>query len=101
MFDKLNQIKQKMDEIKQRLDNITVEGEAEGGSVKVVVTANKKVKEIIFSEEIIKSGDREEIGELTVVAINRAMEKAENVSESEMKAASSGLFPDLSGLMGS
>lgn len=101
MFDKLNEIKQKMDEINQRLDNITVEGEAGNGSVKVTVTANKKIKEINISEELIKSGDREEIGELTVVALNRAFEQAENVSESEMKAASSGLFPDLPGVFGS
>ncbi len=99
MFDKLNAIKQKMDEIKQRLDNITVEGNAGDGGVKVMVTANKKVKEIIISDELIKSGDKEEIGELTVVALNRALEQAENVSESEMKAASAGLFPDLPGML--
>lgn len=101
MFDKLNQIKQKMDEIRQRLDNITVDGEAGDGSVKVTVTANRKVKEINISDDLIKRGDGEEIGELTVVALNRALEQAENVSESEMKAASAGLFPDLPGMFGS
>jgi nucleoid-associated protein EbfC len=100
MFEKLNEIKQKMDEIKQRLDNITVEGEAGDGAVKVVVTANKKIKEVIISDGLIKGGDKEEIGELTVVALNRALEQAENVSESEMKAASTGLFPDLPGMLG-
>ncbi|MGI8893040.1 MAG: YbaB/EbfC family nucleoid-associated protein [Bacteroidia bacterium] len=100
MFDKLNAIQQKMDEIKQRLDNITVEGEAGEGGVKVLVTANKKIKEVNISDQLIKTGDKEEIGELTVVALNRALEQAENVSESEMKAASAGLFPDLPGMLG-
>lgn len=100
MFEQLNAIKQKMDEIKQRLDNITVEGEAGEGAVKVLITANKKIKEVIFSDDLIKGGDKEEMGELTVLALNRALEQAENVSESEMKAASAGLFPDLPGMMG-
>lgn len=98
MFDKLFQAQQKAQEIKSRLDNISVSGEAEGGKVRVVATANKEVKEIHINDELFADADKEQIEDLLLVAINKAMQQAENVSQTEMAAASQDMLSGLGGL---
>ena len=98
MFDKLMQAQQKAEEIKARLDNISVFGEAEGGKIKVVATANKEVKEIKIDPDFLAGSDREEIEELLVVAVNKAMAQAESVSQTEMQAATQDMLGGLGGL---
>ncbi|MFD2555842.1 YbaB/EbfC family nucleoid-associated protein [Sphingobacterium tabacisoli] len=98
MFDKLFQAQQKAQEIKSRLDNISVSAEAEGGKVRVVATANKEIKEIVISEELFAEGDKEQIEDLLLVALNKALAQAENVSQTEMQAATQDMFGGLGGL---
>lgn len=98
MFDKLFQAQEKAQEIKARLDNISVFGEAEGGKVRIVASANKEIKEVIISEELFKEGDKEQLEDLLLVALNKALIQAENVSQTEMQAATQDMFGDLGGL---
>lgn len=98
MFDKLFQAQQKAQEIKARLDSISVFGEAEGGKIKVVATANKEVKEIKIDPDFLNSADRDELEELLVVAVNKTMAQAENVSQTEMQAATQDMLGGLGGL---
>jgi DNA-binding protein YbaB len=100
MFDKLMQAQQMAGDIKKRLDNISVSGSAEGGKITVVANANKAVKSIIIDADFYKDADREEIEELLVVAINKALEQADNVSQSEMAAATKDMFGGLGGMFG-
>ncbi|ERJ59544.1 YbaB/EbfC family nucleoid-associated protein [Sphingobacterium paucimobilis] len=98
MFDKLFQAQQKAQEIKSRLDNISVSAEAEGGKVRVVATANKEIKEIVISDQLFEEGDKEQIEDLLLVALNKALAQAENVSQTEMQAATQDMFGGLGGL---
>ncbi len=98
MFDKLMQAQQKAEEIKKRLDTITVLGEAEAGKIRVTATGNKKIQSIDIDEEFLKSAEKEELEELLTVAANKALEQAENVSQSEMQAATQDMLGGLGGL---
>ena len=97
MLNKLGDVKKKMDEIKQRLDLITVEGDSGNGVVKVILTANRKVKSISISDELLKIESKEELQDLLEIALNRALENAENISETEMKAAGKDFLPGFPG----
>ena len=97
MINKLGDVKKKIDEIKVKLDAITVEGDAGNGAVKVFVTANRKVKSIEIKDELLKVESKEELQELLETALNHALENAENVSESEMKAAGKDFLPGFPG----
>ncbi|SFT07953.1 YbaB/EbfC family nucleoid-associated protein [Sphingobacterium wenxiniae] len=98
MFDKLFQAQQKAEEVKKRLDNISVSGEAEGGKIKVVSSANKEIKEVMIDPEFFANADREEVEELLVVALNKALVQAESVSQTEMQAVSQDMLSGLGGL---
>lgn len=95
MMGKLQEMKQKSEEVKKRLDTISVTAEAEDGLVKVVCTANKKIQSIEISETLMTDGDKEQIEDLTILAINRAIEKAEKVSETEMAGVARGMMPGM------
>jgi DNA-binding protein YbaB len=98
MFDKLFEVQAKAGEVKQRLDNITVTGTAEGGKISVNATGNKIIQSININADFFKEADKEEIEELLVIAINKAMEQADNVSQSEMAAVTKDMFGGLGGM---
>ncbi len=98
MFGKLAEAKQKADEIKQRLETITVVGEAENGAVKVTATGNRRIVDVFIDEKLL--GDREQLQDILTVAVNRALEKADNLAETEMSALTSQLLPGLGNMFG-
>jgi nucleoid-associated protein EbfC len=98
MLGKLNEVKKAMEEIKSRLETISVDGEAGEGAVKVVMNGNRKVISVKIADKLMMPGRKEELEELLEMAVNRAGEKAQNVSETEMKAAGKGLLPGIPGL---
>ncbi len=101
MFDKLMQAQQKAEEIKKRLDGITVTGEVEAGKIKVTSTANKKITSIHIDASFLEAADKEELEELLAVAANKALEQADNVSQTEMQAATKDMLGGLGGMFGS
>ena len=96
---KLNDIKQKMEEMKNRLNTITVEGNAGDGAVQVMVNGNRIVKSIKIEDALLTPERKEELQELIEVALNSALEKAQNISETEMQSAGKGLLPNIPGLL--
>ncbi len=100
MFDKIMEAQQKAGEVKKRLDGISVSGSAEGGKITVVANANKVVQSVSIDPDFFKDADKEELEELLLVAINKALEQADNVSQSEMAAMTQQMFGGLGGLFG-
>ncbi|MDB4902080.1 MAG: hypothetical protein JWQ63_1361 [Mucilaginibacter sp.] len=98
MFDKLMQAQQKAGEIKTRLEAISVTGTAEGGKITVNANGNKVIKSITIDNDFLKEADKEQLEELLVIALNKAMEQADNVSQTEMAAMTKEMFGGLGGL---
>jgi hypothetical protein len=97
MFDKIMEAQQKAGEVKQRLDAISVSGTAEGGKITVTANANKVIQSISIDPEFFKDAGKEELEELLLVAINKALEQADNISQSEMAAMTQQIFGGLFG----
>jgi DNA-binding YbaB/EbfC family protein len=98
MFDKIFEAQQKAGEVKKRLDDITVSGTAEGGKITVTANGNKVLQSVTIDEVFFKEADREELEELLIVAVNKALEQAENVSQTEMAAMTKDMLGGLGGL---
>ncbi|ATL46666.1 hypothetical protein COR50_05425 [Chitinophaga caeni] len=92
LMGKLQGMQQKMQETKGRLANITVTGEAADGLVKVVANGNREIKSLEIDESLCSADRKEELEDLMITALNRALKNAENVWETEMKGAAGGLF---------
>lgn len=98
MFDKIFEAQQKADDVKKRLDGITVTGTAEGGKITVTANGNKVLQTVTIDEAFYKEADREELEELMVVAVNKALEQAENLHQSEMAAMTKEMLGGFGGL---
>ncbi|MCW3462335.1 YbaB/EbfC family nucleoid-associated protein [Chitinophaga nivalis] len=96
LFGKLTQIKQKMQEGKERLATVTIAGEAGDGAVKITADGNRQVKSIDIATHLLAPENKEELEDLLLTALNRALKEGEKAWESEMKNAAGGM---LGGLM--
>lgn len=92
------QAQQKASEMKKRLDAITVSGSAEGGKITVNANANKVIQSLTIDDAFFKATDREQLEELLITAINKAMEQANNASQSEMAAMTKDMLGSLGNL---
>lgn len=88
----LADIRQKMEDVKKRLETITVE--AENDYVKVTANGNRKITGVA----ICKSDNLPLLETSLVSALNEALEKSDNVMQSEMMGATKGMLPDMPGL---
>ena len=100
MFDKLMAAQQKADEIKKRLDTISVFGDVEGGKLKVTATANKVITAIDIDDELHQNAEKEELEELLLTAINKALAQADQVSAVEMQSMTKDMLGGLGGMFG-
>ncbi len=97
MFDNLmSQMQEQAAEIKKKLDETIIEAEAENGLVKVKATGNKNILSIDISNDIIN--DKEAIEDLVIVAVNKALEKANEIAEKETGNMTKDMLPDLGNL---
>src|SRR5262245_54139709 len=101
----LPKIKEEAQQLQQRLGQITVEGDAGAGMVKVRMNAKCEVLGVSIADELLKGNDKEFLEETVRAAISDALQKAKRAlsEESSKAAANVGLpgVPDLSVLMGS
>ncbi len=96
MMAKLKEAQAKIEETKKRLDTIYVDGESGGGDVIATITANREIKNIAIDDELLK--DKEALEDYLIIALNKAIEKANNINETEMAAAAKDGLPDIPGM---
>jgi len=96
MMAKLKEAQAKIEETKLRLNTVMVDGESGNGSIVVTVTANREVKNIAIADELLQ--DKEALEDYLILALNKAMQKANEINEAEMAAAAKGGLPDIPGM---
>jgi DNA-binding YbaB/EbfC family protein len=94
MMSKLQEMKQKAEEIKLKLDDTIINVEGAGGDIKIAITGNREIKSLTIAPAL-QHGDKEELEEQLTVTLNKALFKANEVNEHEMKQAASGMLPGM------
>ncbi len=95
---KMQEMQQKLQDAKIKLDTVIAEAESGGGMVSVKANANHKVLKIKIDPEVMDKNDPEILQDLITAAVNKALEKAEELGREEMQKASKGILPDIPGL---
>jgi len=98
MMGKVKEMQSKMKEAHDKLEFIEETGEAGAGMVKAVVNGKKKVISIEIDEGLLSKDDKEMIQDLTVAAINNAMDKADISAKEEIKKSTDGIMPNIPGM---
>jgi DNA-binding YbaB/EbfC family protein len=90
-------IREEMDKFQAKLGQITAEGEAGAGMVKVKVNGHLEVQNCILTDEALKANDKEFLEDLIKAAVNQALKNArQSVAEETAKMATElGLPPGM------
>lgn len=96
MMGKLQETRQKIEETKKRLDTVLIDEQSSDGLLKVTLTANRELKSIAIDDSLLE--DKEQLEDYLVLVLNKAIEKATNVNESELAAVAKDGMPNIPGL---
>ena len=96
MRNKLKEAQRKIEETKVRLNTVLVDGEAGNGLIKVTVTANREIRSINISDDLMN--EKEALEDYLIIALNKALEKANAINEAEMAAAARDGLPNIPGM---
>ena len=96
MMGKLKEAQQKVEETKKRLDTVLVDEQSNDGLLKVTLTANRKIKSITIDESLLE--DKEQLEDYLILVLNKAIEKATNINETELAAVAKEGMPSIPGM---
>lgn len=91
MMRQAQQMQQNIAKMQAELEEREVETSAGGGVVKVVVTGKKVLKSIEIAPEVVDPDDVEMLQDLVLAAVNEALEKAEEMVQTEMAKVTGGM----------
>ncbi|PKA84031.1 hypothetical protein ATE92_2201 [Ulvibacter sp. MAR_2010_11] len=96
MMGKLKETQKKVEETKKRLDTVLIDAQSSDGLVKVTLTANRTFKKIAIDDVLLK--DKEQLEDYLILTLNKAIEKATNVHETEIAAVAKEGMPNIPGM---
>ena len=91
MMKQMQKMQKKMAEAQEELGEKRLEGAAGGGMVKVIVSGDKQVVDVVIDPSVVDPEDVEMLQDLVVIATNEAMAKAEELTNSTMGQFTKGL----------
>lgn len=98
MMGKVKEMQSKMKEAQENLVHIQETGESGAGMVKATVNGKKQVVSIDIDDSLLQKDDKEMLQDLTVAAINIALEKADASAKEEIKKHTEGIMPNIPGM---
>ncbi|WP_425237306.1 YbaB/EbfC family nucleoid-associated protein [Ulvibacterium sp.] len=96
MMGKLKDTQRKVEETKKRLDTVTLEESTTDGLLTVEITANRKIKKIQVDDSLLQ--DKEQLEDYLILTLNKAIEKATQVNETELAAVAKEGMPNIPGM---
>ena len=96
MMGKLKETQQKVEETKKRLDFVLIDEKSIDGLLEVTLTANRTIKNITLSNELLD--DKEMLEDYLVTILNKAIERATHIQETELAAVAKDGMPNIPGM---
>jgi DNA-binding YbaB/EbfC family protein len=96
MMGKIKETQEKVEATKQRLDSVYIDEQSQDGLLKVSITANRTIKSITVDDELLK--DKEQLEDYLILTLNKAIEQATNVHETEVAAVAKEGMPNIPGM---
>ncbi|TNJ46506.1 YbaB/EbfC family nucleoid-associated protein [Tamlana fucoidanivorans] len=96
MMGKLKETQQKVEDTKKRLDTVLIDQASHDNKLKVTLTANRTIKSIAIDDALLE--DKEQLEDYLILTLNKAIEKATSVNETEIAAVAKEGIPNIPGL---
>ena len=98
MMGKIKETQKKVEATKKRLDSVYVDEKSTDGLLQVTLTANREIKSIEIDPSLLE--EKEQLEDYLVLTLNKAIEKASKVHETEIAAVAKDGMPNIPGLDG-
>ncbi|WP_295831102.1 YbaB/EbfC family nucleoid-associated protein [uncultured Winogradskyella sp.] len=96
MMNKLKETQKKVEETKERLHTVLLDEASNDNKLKVTITGNRTIKSIDIDEELLS--DKEMLEDYLILTLNKAIERATVVNETELAAVAKEGLPNIPGL---
>ncbi|XMO86102.1 YbaB/EbfC family nucleoid-associated protein [Algibacter sp. AS12] len=96
MMGKLKETQKKVEATKKRLDTVLIDESSNDSKLKVTLTANRTIKSIEIDNELLE--DKEQLEDYLVITLNKAIEKATQINETELAAVAKDGMPNIPGM---
>jgi nucleoid-associated protein EbfC len=84
-------MQEKIGKLQQELENKTIEAQAGGGMVRVIVNGKFEVVSLKIEKEVVNPEDIEMLQDLIVAAVNEGIRKSQEMASAEMGKITGGL----------
>ncbi|WP_299228011.1 YbaB/EbfC family nucleoid-associated protein [uncultured Psychroserpens sp.] len=96
MMGKLKETQKKVEETKQRLHSVLIDENSNDNKLKVTITANRTIKSIAIDDNLLQ--DKEMLEDYLIITLNKAIERATIVHETEVAAVAKEGMPNIPGI---
>lgn len=96
MMSKLKEAQKKVEETKERLNTVLIDEASSDNKLQVTITANRTIKSISIDDELLQ--DKEMLEDYLILTLNKAIENATNVNETEIAAVAKKGMPNIPGM---
>ncbi len=96
MMGKLKETQKKVEETKARLHTVLIDETSTDNKLKVTITANRTIKSIEIDDALLQ--DKDMLEDYLILTLNKAIETATNVNETEIAAVAKEGMPNIPGM---
>jgi DNA-binding protein YbaB len=91
--DLFGNIGQQQEKIKEKLDGIEINSASQNKEIQIIITAGKSIKDIKIDASAFDLDDAEQLEDLLLVTLNKAMEEADQIAAEETQKLISDMLP--------
>mgnify|MGYP003115116501 CR=1 FL=1 len=96
MMSKLKEAQKKVEATKERLHTVLIDEASNDDKLTVTITANRTIKSINISDDLLQ--DKDMLEDYLILTINKAIEKATHLHETEVAAVAKEGIPNIPGM---
>ena len=96
MMGKLKETQQKVEDTKKRMNTVMIDESSTDNKLKVTITADRQLKSISIDDELMQ--DKEMLEDYLILTLNKAIERATDVYDTEVSAVAKEGMPNIPGL---
>ena len=96
MMNKIKETQQKVEETKERLKTVLIDEQSADGLLKITITATREIRNVSIADELME--DKEQLEDYLVLTLNKAINRAHEINETELTAVAKDGMPDIPGL---
>ena len=91
MLKQAQQVQKQMENVQNELEHLKITGESGGGLVNATVNGKMEILNLNLKDEILKE-EKDLIEDLIISAVNNALTKAQDESQTRMNSATGGML---------